>query len=171
MAYPPLSSSQAAELSEIATTTDGICTYYPCRVALASGEIIDRVYVVEEQSYLRAWGVEPSEDPAKRSVPIEQVVKIDSSPSRLPADLANELYHAGESGMGYVLFVVVFRDGSRLPFVTGNAVDFPQWPAGVDPRDAVSVLPHEGRAVFRDRAPTRTERSAEYAWCLYHRGD
>lgn len=125
------------------------------------------MYAVEANGYLRMWGVDPSDDPAKRSVAVDQVVKIEDSPYRLPAPLADKLYRAGESGMGYVIFTVVMNDGRRLPFVTGNAVDFPAWPADVNPQDAVEVLPHQGREVFRDRAPGPNEGSADYSWCLY----
>jgi hypothetical protein len=165
--YPHLTSSQQRQLAKVETTTDGICQYAPCRVILASDDVIDRVYIVESYGYSRVWGIDPSLDKGKRSVAIEDVVTIQSSPRRLPASLANKLYAAGESGMGYTLFVVVMRDGSRLPFVCGNAVDFPNWPDGIDPREAVDVLPHAGRDIFRDRAPDPTESSAEYAWCLY----
>ena len=147
-----------------------MCEYRPCRVTLRSGEIQDRVYIVEADGYLRACGVDPSADAAKRSIAVDQVVTIADSPYRLPAPLANKLYRAGESGMGYVIFTVVLNDGRRLTFVTGNAVDFPAWPADVNPQDAVDVLPHQGRDVFRDRPPSATESSADYCWCLYQAG-
>ena len=155
----------------VETTTDRICQYAPCQVTFASGEVVDRVYIVDSYGYSRGWGIDPALDKGKRSLAIEQVVTIESSPTRLPASLANKLYAAGESGMGYTIFVVVMSDGSRLPFVTGNAVDFPNWPDGIDPHQAVDVLPHAGRDIFRDRTPGPTESSAEYAWCLYRGPD
>jgi hypothetical protein len=164
-----LTVAQTAQLARIPTSTDGYCRYAPCEVTLVTGEVRDCVYVVEQESYMRMWGVAPTDDPGKRSVLIEDVVEIRESPSRLRADLANKLYEAGESGMGYVIFTVVMKDGSRLPFVTGNAVDFPAWPPGSSAAQAVEVLPHVGRDVFRDRGPSEYERSAEYAWCLYAR--
>jgi len=116
---------------------------------------------------MRAWGVDPAEDKDKNSVAIDEVVHIEDSPRRLPPALANKLYAAGESGMGNTVFTVVIRGGSRLPFVVGNAVDFPQWPPGADPNDAVDVEPHVEREEFRNRPPRRTESAADYAWCLY----
>jgi hypothetical protein len=167
MDYPRVTPSQQMQLSKVETTSDGICQYAPCRVTLASGAVIDRVYIVDSYGYSRTWGIDPSLDKGKRSVAIQDVVTIESSPTRLPASLANKLYAAGESGMGYTIFIVVMSDGSQLPFVTGNAVDFPNWPDGIDPRQAVDVLPHAGGDIFRDRAPGPAESSAEYTWCLY----
>ncbi len=167
MDYPRLSMDLDAQLKQVQRSFDGTCEYAPCQVTLRSGDIVDRVYVVEAESYRRAWGIKPQEDPGKDSVSLEEVIALRESPSRLAAHLANKVYSAGESGMGYSLFVVVMRDGTRLPFVVGNAVDFPAWPSGVDPRDAVDVEPHAGRDLFRDRAPGPSERSASYSWCLY----
>lgn len=164
-----LTVAQSSQLALVPTSWDGSCRYAPCEVTLTTGEVKDCVYLVERESYLRMWGVAPGDDPGKRSVEIEDVVAIRESPSRLRADLANRLYEAGESGMGYMIFTMVMRDGTRLPFVTGNAVDFPAWPPGSSAAQAVDVLPHVGRDVFRDRGPSQYERSAEYAWCLYAR--
>lgn len=69
--------------------------------------------------------------------------------------------------MGYTVFTVVTRDGSELPFVCGNAIDFPQWPSGVKPSEVTAVKPHHGREHFRDRGPSPTERVAPYYWCIY----
>jgi len=76
-------------------------------------------------------------------IPAERICRVRSSPDRLPARLANELYAAGESGMGYHAFSVQLRDGRRLHFVSGNAVDFPAWPEGVTGADAVTVKRHD----------------------------
>jgi len=152
------------------SSTDGICEYRPCQVTLISGDIVDRVVIVEADSYLTAWGVWPADDAGKRSVAIQDVTQIADSPVRLPAELANQLYAAGESGMGYVIFTVVLRDGRRLPFVAGNLVDFPALPSGVGTADIVDVLAHQGPEEFRGRGPYRHEQSAPYQWCLF-RGD
>jgi hypothetical protein len=71
----------------------------------------------------------------------------------LPARFANILYEAGESGMGYCAFSVELRDHRRLYFVTGNAVDFLNWPEGVLPDDVIGVTPHDRFSEHRDRAP------------------
>ncbi len=62
--------------------------------------------------------------------------------------------------MGYTIFTVVFSDGSRQAYVTGNAVDFIRYPGDKGPADVVKVLPHEGRNTEMVKAP-------EYYWCLY----
>jgi hypothetical protein len=48
-------------------------------------------------------------------VAIQDVTQIADSPVRLPAELANQLYAAGESGMGYVVFTVVLGTADTCP--------------------------------------------------------
>lgn len=161
-----LRSELREQLERIEPSSDGVCAYRPCRVQLVSGETRDFVYVVDADEYIRVWGVWPEDDTGKRALAVEDVVAVEESPYRLPAELANKLYAWGESGMGYTLFTVVLRDGRRLPRVTGGAVDFPVLPDGLTTRDIVDVL-REGREVFKDRAPRADEGTAEYAWSLY----
>jgi hypothetical protein len=134
--------------------------YYPCRVTLKNGMIIDTVYIEPEQPYLRSWGVYPEDDRGKMSVRIEEVLKVEDSPRRLPAHFANEIYRGGESGMGYTIFTVVFSDGQRQAYGTGNAVDFIRYPEGKGPHDVVAVEPHVGRGANPVSSP-------EWYWCLY----
>ena len=163
-------SAQAQQLAAIPSSIDGICEYRPCQVTLVSDDVVDRVVILEADSYLTAWGVWPADDPAKQSVAIEEVTQIADSPVRLPAGLANQLYVAGESGMGYVVYTVVLRDGRHLPFVTGNLVDFPALPRGVGTGNIVDVLAHQGPEQFRCRAPYWHQQSAPYHWCLFRCG-
>ncbi len=163
MDYPPLSAALSVQLGLVEQSGDGAFWYSPCEVTLRSGQIVDRVYVAEAKPFFEYWGA----DPNRPTLAVEDVAAIRSSPSRLPVELANKLYCAGESGMGYSLFTIVMRDGTRLPIETGNAVDFPNWPAGVDPAHAVDVLPHVGRENFTSRKPDPTQSSASYYWCLY----
>jgi hypothetical protein len=129
-------------------------------VTLDDGRELPCVYVVDRQPYIQLWGVYPERDPGKRAVPIASVRRIAESPFRLPARLADELYRAGESGMGYTVFTVEFGNSARQAYVAGNAVDFIDPPAGLRASDAVGVRPHEGR---HDAGP----RPIEYYWCLY----
>jgi hypothetical protein len=99
-------------------------------------------------------------------VDLADVVAIEESRDRLPAQLADDVYEAGESGMGYVIFTVRLRDGRSIPFSTGNAVDFLDWPADANPSDAVAVEPNVGREFFLQRDGSG-RRGADYLWCLY----
>lgn len=156
-----LSQEARRQLDLVPKSSDGTCTYAPCRVQLRTGEVLDRVYVVPRSQFTKVWGN------TRSSVEASEIAHLEESPFRLPVELANQLYAAGESGMGYVLFVATLTDGRTLPFVTGNAVDFPNWPPAVSPADVRSVRPHAGRDVFRSRRPGPYERSARYEWCVF----
>jgi hypothetical protein len=105
-------------------------------------------------------GVYPEDDRGKRHIRIEDVLKVEESPTRLPAHFAKEIYKHGESGMGYTIFTVLFSDGSRQACVTGGAVDFVRYPEGKGPEDVIEVLPHKGRNAQPVRAP-------DWYSCLY----
>lgn len=156
--YPPLSKDLAAQVASV-PLTDGL--YHPCSVILDDGCLVDRVYLAAAEPWFRTWGIWPEDDSGKRSVDIRRVASINESPSRLPARFADELYKAGESGMGYTIFTVRFRDGSSMAVGTGNAVDFIDYPDGQSPQTVVDVLPHIGR----DDPHLRS--GPEYYWCLY----
>jgi hypothetical protein len=89
------------------------------------------------------------------------VRSLKSSPSRLPAKFANQIYDAGESGMGYTIFTVEFEDGSRQAYSAGNAVDFVQYPSGQTESSVVGVVPHIGRG------EPSMKSAPGYFWCLY----
>ena len=139
--------------------------YRPCQVMLWDGSVLDRVYVVKARPYLRSWGVAPEDDPGKSSIPIEAVRSLRESPYRLAPHLADKVYRAHESGMGYVVFQVILEDGRVLDCLTGNAVDFLDWPPGVTPAMARDVIPRAGAA---RTSPDRV-RGAPFCWCLYER--
>ena len=136
--------------------------YYPCQVTLDDGTVMDRVYVVSDQPYYQLWGVWPKDDRGKKEVDIRKVTDISESPSRLPIEIANEIYRAGESGMGYCLFELEFKDGQRQACVTGNAVDFVPMPRGKATEDIVWVLPRKGR-----NDPNLVH-GHDYFWCLFN---
>jgi hypothetical protein len=159
--YPTLPQELKRQLQRV-TPTDGL--YYPCKVTLASGGAVDCVYFAEAERWFRTWGVWPDEDSGKRWLDVGDVRAIEESPSRLPPKFADQLYEAGESGMGYTLFIVCFRDGTTVPFGTGNAIDFIRYPPGQSPETVARVIPHAGRG---DR---RLESTPEYYWCLYSDG-
>lgn len=140
------------------------CRLFPCEVTTDDGMIHPRVYVVEASSYIREWGVWPWNDRGKNWVQAEAIRSLRSSRLRLPAHFANSLNAAGESGMGYCTYSVELRNGKRLYFVTGNTVDFPNWPPGVSPSDVVAVRAHDRCPDHRMRAPFTHESGAEYKW-------
>ena len=156
--YPSLPPELARQLS-VVEATDGI--YRPCIVTLHDGSMQDRVYLAEAQPWFRYWGVWPEDDDGKLSIDIRAVAAIAESPSRLPPQAANALYAAGESGMSYTIFTVEFADGSSVPIVTGNAIDFIDYPPGQSKDTVVKVLPHVGRDAPKIR------RAPHYHWCLY----
>jgi hypothetical protein len=161
--YPALPDHIREALNTIPPSGDEELWYYPCRVTLQDGSVRDTVYIEPEMPYLRFWGVYPEDDRGKRSIKIEDVVKVEDSPTRLPARFANQIYKRGESGMGYTIFTVVFSDGERQACVSGNAVDFIRYPHGKGPEDVTAVLPHEGRKAGPVKGP-------EWYWCLYSEG-
>lgn len=148
-------------LQAIEPTQDGDLTYFPCSTTLASGEVRDMVYFMPERPVMKMWDVYLQTDGAKRLIPVEDVAEVRDSPARLPARFANELYRQGESGMGYTIFTIVFSDGTRQACVTGNGVDFIQYPPGKGSRDVTAVIPHEGR---RDESLVKAPPSY---WCIY----
>lgn len=158
--FPLLTEALAIQLSAIPQTDD---LYYPCIATLRDGAVLDCVYLAEARPWFRAWGVWPQEDAAKRFIDLNEVVALSDSPSRLPPRFANELYRSGESGMGYTIFTVRFRDGSSMAVSTGNAVDFVDFPPGQSPQTITAVFPHVGR----DDPGLRP--APHYRWCLFER--
>ena len=158
--YQQLSPAIRQQLQSIEPSIDGELKYYPCAAWLVDGSSLSCVYVVRDEPYLKTWGVYPENDSGKNWFRVQDLLEAVDSPSRLPARFATELYTHGESGMGYTIFTVVFSDGFKQAYVTGNAVDFIRYPEGKGPRDVVGVRPHEGRHAGAARCP-------EYYWCLY----
>lgn len=125
----------------------------PCRLILKDGTVIPRVICIEDHRGFTtdAW-IHPS-----------TVDRVEPSPERMPATLATKLYAAGESGMGYEIFIMKLRDGTSHVFVTGNIVDFPDYPDGHDCRDVLDVFPHKGR----EESKRGYRRGREFQWCFY----
>ncbi len=151
---------QREQLVKVTPSKDGLMEYRPCQVMLKNGLRLDNVYIQEEQSYIRTWGVMPDADAGKRYILIEDVIEIKESSCRLQPELANKIYDAGESGMGYCLYKLVFDDGQSIDVCAGNAVDFAPLPEGLTTKNIKDVLPHEGSRNMCVNAP-------EYYWCLF----
>ena len=151
--YGHLTGGLRAAWEAVAPSIDGDIQYRPCSITLKDGRTLPCVYVVDAQIYINQWGVWPEDDQGKQKVRIEEVSSIIESPLRLPARFANELYQAGESGMGYCLFTLVFFDGSKQAYVTGNALDFVDLPSGKTQADIKAAIPHEGRDAYPLQCP------------------
>jgi hypothetical protein len=75
--------------------------------------------------------------------------------------MAQHLYAAGESGMGYVMFEIAYRDASRSRHLSGNAVDFVQLAQGKTASEIDNIFPHAGRG-SKDYLE-----NPKYYWCLF----
>ena len=111
--YPVLPEALRCQLDRIEPATDGVVRYFPCKVRLTDESWQDYVFLVESSEYIQIWGVWPNQDAGKREIRLENVVEIQESASRLPRPLAQILYDAGESGMGYLLFGISLN-GERI---------------------------------------------------------
>jgi len=158
--YPFLNDELRQQLQKIEPSNDGMMNYFPCMIMLSSGKQVDCVYFAEADSYIKIGGVWPDEDDGKKFIKIEDVASIYPSPSRLPFQLAQKMYKSGESGMGYCVFTLKFRDGFTQAYLCGNAIDFVSLPTGKTMADVVDLLPHEGRK--EQQMP-----KLDYWWCLF----
>ena len=158
-----LSDSLRLQLTEVRPSMGlfGI-KYRPCEVTLKDGSIDHHVYVQEQQKWLDVWGVDPEDDPGKRSIEIDSVAEIRESPARIPAVFADEIYAAFPLGREEAVFQLVLDDGRVITCRTGDAIDFLRWPAGVEPRQVVGVRTDVG-----NHRPDADIVNADFAWCLY----
>lgn len=161
--YSPLLPHVREALKTIEPSRDREIVHYPCRAVLKSGEVFDAVYIVAEKLYVKHFGLYPENLSGKRWIRMEDIAEVQESPTRLPAQFANEIYRNGESRMGYTTFTIVFADGVRQKWhsADGSAVDFIHYPIGKGPKDVVAVIPHEARI------DDPLVRSPKWYWCLY----
>jgi hypothetical protein len=158
---PPLWAALMAQLQAVEPSIGWNIEYRPCEVTLLDGSVKSHVYVQSSIPYYEVWGIDPEDDSGKSSVLVEEIAEIHSSPYRLPPALATRLYSAGESGMGYCVFKLVMKNGQTLDCLTGNAVDFLEWPEHFGPEDVADVVPGAGSR----RNPAIG--TASYSWALY----
>ncbi|SEO91924.1 hypothetical protein SAMN05192574_11647 [Mucilaginibacter gossypiicola] len=152
MEIKTISEDQRKQLAKIHTSQD----WTPCQVTLSNGVTLDNVYLVNYDDYLRSWGGINYE----MLIPIEEITSISESPNALPASLSKKLYDAGESGMGYCVFKILYHNGVTLDIVTGNAVDFVPSPHGLTVQNIKDVLPHKG-------STQAYLNGLDYKWCLF----
>ncbi len=157
-----LSDSQREQLARVMPSIDRRLRYHPCSVRLSNGKTYSRVLLSEYSTWYEEWGIDPEDDPDKRSIDVKRVEDIWESPHRLPAHIATKIYTQPESGMGYYRFKLTLDDGRSVDCLTGNVVDFLKWPHDLSPRKVVDVAVYGG--------PSRSNpdlRVARYVWCLY----
>ena len=159
--YPVITPTLKQQLGEIGASSDGMMKYWPACATLRDGSNCDRIFFAEASEYIKIWGVWPGDDPGKSEILIGDVISISQSPSRLPKQLADKLYRAGESGMGYVAFEIIYSDGSKSAHISGNALDFVELPNGKAMSDVSDVIPHAGRT------SQSHIHSPKYQWCLF----
>lgn len=63
--------------------------------------------------------------------------------------------------MGYCIFTLLFKDGTKQVYQTGNAIDFVPMPQEKVLSDIIDVLPHEG-----SNDPNSIN-GLRYFWCLF----
>ena len=158
--YPKPSDDLLHQIKSIQPSGSYGIEYRPSMVTLVDGRIIDCVYFVQEQQYNKHWGIWPEDDKGKLYLHIQEITKVEESPTRLPSKIANELYRVGETGMGYFCFTIIFSDRSKQVYMTGNAVDFVPLPEGKTLTDIVEVLPGVGSG-------NNYLQGLNYYWCLY----
>jgi hypothetical protein len=151
----PINIASADFLRELDAIEPGVWGT-PCAAFLVDGRAYEACLVWENRRYSDAgdW-INPS-----------SVALLRESPVRMPARFARVIHDAGESGMGYHLYTVEFRDGTSLVHVAGNLViDLLNMPDGYTQRDIVNVRPHEGRerTFAGDWRQMTDYRSVEYA--------
>lgn len=159
--YPELSNELLSQLEEIESSHVAGIDYKPCSVKFQDGRELDCVYFMSAQQYFTHWGLPPEKARGKQFLQIQDIVKINESPSRLPTDIANKIYQAGESRMGSYHFTLIFSDGSEQEYMTGDAVDFVPYPAGKSNTDIVKVTSGFGSG-------EDVKQGLKYFWCLYN---
>jgi len=136
-------------------------------VLLRQGELYERVYVMDRDTYVQLGGIWPDPPDGTSALAIENIDWIEDSPHRLTPEIATKIYEAGETGLGYRVFTLLLENGTRLPYSTGRQVDFLELPPGVTTWDIVDVLPHVGREFFQGKGFQPYTHAGSFDWCLY----
>src|SRR5580704_11527702 len=135
--YPSLPQHLKEQLALIDPVEKYRVKYFPCAVIDDKDNLIECVYFAEESGYIKVSGVWPK---AEAVISIERITRILESKKRLPKSMADKLYANGESGMGYFTFTIGFSGGVWKTYVTGNMVDFIEFPPGLSKDNVVGFL-------------------------------
>ena len=150
------------QLARIEPLVWGRAKYFPCSVTLKDGQPLNYncTYIIMEDSYSTNWGIYFEAYSRDLWIDIGEVASIAETELRLPIKFAKKLYASGESGVGYMVFMVNFADGGKQAYITRGGVDFLQYPEGKTAADVVDVVPHVGTGAQPLRTP-------QPRWCLY----
>ena len=164
--YPKLTSDQILQLENIQPSVSSGCRLWPCMVLLSNNQKLDYVCIANAQEYIKYWGAWPEDDPGKTSIDIRDIKKISSSKNRLPKNFVDKLNSAGESGMGFLVYRVLFSDNSDYIFMAGGVVDFIVLPENKSISDIVDVEPLNHDEVSDLQNLNKLDYS-NYQWCLF----
>jgi len=131
--------------------------HVPARVLTKDGRWHERVLFVSDVVYCGHWAFSPS----RSFIPVGELEIVERSALQMPPFVAWAIYDFGESGMGYVTFDLVMRDGKRIPCWYSGVADFVELPAQYLPTDIVGVEnPHSkpGKDHLQD---------PEIEWCVH----
>jgi hypothetical protein len=133
--YPLTNLAPAKFLQQLDAIESGVWGT-PCAVTLEDGSCHDVCLAWENQRYSdKGTWLNPN-----------RVSEVRQCQWRLPAKFARIIHDAGESGMGYHIYVVELSDGTNFVHLAGNLIiDLLNFPFGYGPKDVVNVLPHQGR--------------------------
>ena len=132
---PVINRAPAKFLQQLNTIETGVWGT-PCSVTLDDGTSRDICLAWENKRYSdKGVWLNPN-----------KVVDVGECQFRVPAKFARIIQDAGESGMGYHIYVVELADGTEFIHLAGNLViDLLNLPVGYRPIDVTNVRPHEGR--------------------------
>jgi hypothetical protein len=156
-----ISQELLSQLQQVEPSRYGDVDLNPCRVTLRDGRVLPRILMIDADQWHQAWGDLIEDKDFAEQVPIQDVVRVEESAFRLPAQLASKMYAAGESAMGGSRFALILEDGRRFFCGTGAIVDFVDLPPDVTVDQVVELIPHEGRLV-RDRLDP-----SDFAICFF----
>jgi hypothetical protein len=131
----PVNIAPPAFLEAIATIERGVWGT-PCAVTLRDGRNVDSALAWENRRF----------GDAGQWVNPRDVSLVEESPKRMPARFARQIRDAGESGMGYHLYIVRLVDGTSFVHMAGNlGIDLVDLPPGYSPVDIIGVDANAGR--------------------------
>ncbi len=109
---------------------------WPCAVLLDDGTCHEICLAWENKRYSdKGTWVNP-----------HRVTDIKECNSRMPWRFARAIHDAGESGMGYHIYVVKLADGTSFVHVAGNlGIYLVNLPRGYTSPAIINVVPHAGR--------------------------